>query len=117
MQTDPLEEWRRLTALYAEMGDVEIRELADQINDLTESAQQVLRDEMKKRRLDDEANPSKTPRQIRNSEFDVDGSHSIVDDADEQPDAEKSGSPVEYSWKTPVCECETGEEAWQRSEM
>ena len=51
MPTDPLEEWRRLTALYSEMGDIEIQDLADQINDLTPTAQQVLRDELKKRTL------------------------------------------------------------------
>ena len=49
MQQDPMEEWRNLTALYSEMGDVEIRELADQINDLTDTAKQILRDELKKR--------------------------------------------------------------------
>ena len=29
MQQDPMEEWRRLTTLYGEMGDLEIRELVD----------------------------------------------------------------------------------------
>jgi hypothetical protein len=46
MQPDPVEEWRHLTALYIEMGDLEIRELATQINDLTETAKQILRDEL-----------------------------------------------------------------------
>ena len=49
MQSDPMEEWRRLTALYSEMGDIEIRDLAAQINDLTPTAQQIFRDEIKKR--------------------------------------------------------------------
>jgi len=56
MPTDPVEEWRRLSALYNEMGDIEIQELADQINDLTPTAQDVLRNELKKRRISTEAN-------------------------------------------------------------
>ena len=48
MQEDPMEEWRRLTALYGEMGDIEIRELTSQINNLMPIAQQILRDELKK---------------------------------------------------------------------
>ena len=42
MPQDPIEEWRRLTTLYSEMGDIEIQELAGQINDLTSNAQQIL---------------------------------------------------------------------------
>ena len=49
MPQTPVEEWRRLSALYSEMGDIEIEDLADQLNDLTPTAQQVLRDELKKR--------------------------------------------------------------------
>ena len=44
MPVDPLEEWRRLSALYSEMGEIEIRDLVAQINDLTPTAQQILRD-------------------------------------------------------------------------
>jgi hypothetical protein len=51
MQTDPAEEWRRLTRLYSEMGDIEIEDLADQIDNLTSTAQDVLREELKKRGL------------------------------------------------------------------
>src|SRR5579871_5916657 len=54
MQQDPMEEWRRLTALYGEMGDLEIHELTGQINDLTPNAQQILRDELKKRGISSE---------------------------------------------------------------
>ncbi len=48
---DPAEQWRQLTALYAEMGDTELRELKSSFEDLTELAQGVLRDELKKRAL------------------------------------------------------------------
>ena len=49
MQIDPMAEWTRLTQLYGEMGDLELRELDPR--DLTEVAQQVLRDELRKRGL------------------------------------------------------------------
>jgi hypothetical protein len=48
---NPADEWRHLTALYEEMGDTELLELKTSLEDLTEVAQGVLRDEMKKREL------------------------------------------------------------------
>jgi hypothetical protein len=109
MQADPVEEWRRLSALYSEMGDVEIHELADQINDLTPSAQNVLRDELKKRGLLEDqpaghAFASLSPQHARDrrtvSHFapasaEVDGS---IEEVEEE-------TPVEFSWKTLLCEC------------
>jgi hypothetical protein len=51
MQSDSAAEWERLTRLYGEKSDEELLELAEDFGNLTETAQQVLRDEMKKRRL------------------------------------------------------------------
>ena len=51
MQESPDQEWRRLGKHYAEMYDEELLELARDYKDLTETAQLVLRDEMKKRGL------------------------------------------------------------------
>ena len=48
---NPADEWQHLTALYADMGDTELLELKASLEDLTEVAQGVLRDEMKKRDL------------------------------------------------------------------
>jgi hypothetical protein len=48
---DPVEEWRRLNVLYSEMGDGELLELRTAFADLTEVAQGVLRNEMKRRKL------------------------------------------------------------------
>jgi len=56
---NPADEWRHLTALYAEMGDTELLELKASLGDLTEMAQGVLRDEMKKRELWDLPLPQK----------------------------------------------------------
>ena len=109
MPTDPVEEWRRLSALYSEMGDIEIQELADQINDLTPSAQNVLRDELKKRgllenRSANSAFDSLSPRHAKNgrmvSHF-VPASPEGVESIDEM----EEDNTVEFSWKTLLCEC------------
>lgn len=51
MRESPDQEWRRLGEHYAGMYDEELLELARDYKNLTEMAQQVLRDEMKKRGL------------------------------------------------------------------
>ena len=53
MQADPIAEWQRLTEHYREMSDEELGELACDFDDLTETAQQVLRSEMRSRGLGD----------------------------------------------------------------
>jgi hypothetical protein len=57
MQIDPAQEWQRLTAEYRQKGEIELRELARDYADLTPTAQEVLRSEMRSRGLDDPAAP------------------------------------------------------------
>jgi hypothetical protein len=59
MGTDPVKEWQRLSQLYAEKSDHELTELSASFHDLTEIAQQVLQDELKRRGLNapDETTP------------------------------------------------------------
>ncbi|MFZ0394194.1 MAG: hypothetical protein WCF17_21135 [Terracidiphilus sp.] len=57
MQESPDQEWRRLTGHYAGMYDGELLELTHDYKSLTEMAQQVLRDEMKKRGLGEPLSP------------------------------------------------------------
>jgi hypothetical protein len=109
MPQDPLEEWRRLTTLYAEMGDIEIQDLADQINDLTPAAQQILRDEMKKRGIADGQSarpgfPSFSPGVVRDSRA---LSHFVPASAGTEESVEEldEDTPLEFSWKTLLCEC------------
>jgi hypothetical protein len=52
------QQWRQLTAHYAQMWDDELLNLAADYKDLTEMAQQVLRDEMRKRNLGDPTAPA-----------------------------------------------------------
>ena len=110
MQTNPTEEWQRLSSLYREMGDIELGELAAGIGDLTEIAQQVLRDELKKRGLP-ETPPPIEDRAV--SYLAHDAQWDSVDDTPEQTDSDQGGSAREYTWKTPLCECDTSKEAWQ----
>ena len=119
MQTDPVEEWRRLSALYSEMGDVEIEELADQINDLTPAAQDVLREELKKRGLTTEPNaPPVTPVSVSGNRAEV----YWLKEADTAAAAQLEGSEedvptVDYTWKVALCRCESLDEAAARCEM
>lgn len=118
MQTDPMEEWRRLTALYGAMGDVAIRELADQINDLTPNAQQILRDEIKMRGLNDRGSaavePTVAPRKNPDAMIHWEPANYMYEFS-QLPD--DNGGPREYTWKTELRICDTPQEAWQVGKM
>jgi ribosomal protein L37AE/L43A len=107
-------EWQRLTQLYREMGDGELEELYAGKGDLTEVAQQVLRDEIRKRGLDGLSGPSTEPRQAGNFGASTWGTGNDAEAGGDS--AEESDQPVEYTWKTPLCEREDREETWQIQE-
>lgn len=65
MFASPDKEWRRLTEHYAGMYDEELLNLARDSKDLTEMAQQVLRDEIKKRGLGDPTAPRPKPASLQ----------------------------------------------------
>jgi len=102
MQTDPVEESRRLAALYAEMGNIEIQELAHQINDLTPAAQVVLRDELKKRGVTD---PQFAPKRNISHSRTLTHFTPASEEVDESIEEIDEDTSVEYSWKTLLCEC------------
>lgn len=111
MQSDPSEEWQRLTTLYGEMGDIEIRELAAGIDDLTDVAKQVLRDELKKRGLPENPSailnlPDSRDLGDRRWEYTENGPDQMFGEE------EDSNQNAEFTWKTPLCECNTSKEAW-----
>jgi hypothetical protein len=104
MQRDTFTDWQSLTQLYSEMGDGELYELDADIHDLTEVAQQVLRDEMKKRGLSRSGAPDGEPNA---------GTHTAAPQWDRNADSpigedgsEGSGPQHEYTWKTLLCECD-----------
>ena len=124
MHDDPARYWQDLTANYRRMSDGELLELAEKPEDLTEVAQQVLRDEMKLRKLD-EAQPSFASRgqaPVRNEgrrhsaggEFRDDHIPSEFEPADLDADEDEGDeSAVDYTWKTLLCDCESSDRAWQ----
>jgi hypothetical protein len=111
MPTNPIEEWQRLSALYREMGDVEIGELADGIDDLTEVAQQALRDELKKRGLFEAPAVQDLPGVVNQAAAVHYEPSSYRYEFPDSGGKGETDSPREYTWKTELCECETTEEA------
>jgi hypothetical protein len=115
MQINPMEEWQRLTEVYREKYDEELLELAADSADLTEVAQQVLRDEMKKRGLElprAAAVPQKQP--DRAAELRQEPAADPADTEDAEQDNE---FPREFTWKTLLCRCGEREQALQICEM
>jgi hypothetical protein len=108
MFDDNIANWQSLTDLYGEMGDQELLELDAQLGDLTELAQQVLRDEMKKRGLSRQRLADNEPKPIERigaPQWDDGSDSSMADDETEDRDR-----PIEYTWKTLLCECTEREE-------
>src|ERR1700676_4705769 len=121
MQDDPFRYWQDLTENYRQMSDGELLELAAKPEDLTDVARQVLRDEMRKRRLNESRPPDVptrstfTPRRatvpimtpLTNPDLDVPDSEEAEED---------DASSQDYTWKTLLCECSEREQALQLSE-
>ena len=109
MFEDTIADWQSLTKLYGEMSDGELLELDAQLGDLTEMAQQVLRDEMKKRGLNRPRPADNAPKPIESFAA-LQGEYGTLSPMDEG-EAGQSDQPHEYTWKTLLCECINGEEA------
>ncbi len=137
MQSDPIAEMQRLTAHYRELSDDELRDLAANLADLTETAQQALRTEMQSRGLrlaapDPLTDPHADPLRATNSPIASNAPHVppatyessaptqnltrsffafrpdiVPDTPDTGAEPAESDSPVDYTWKTPLCECDT----------
>lgn len=131
MQIDPVLEWQRLTEEYRRKSSGELRELARDFADLTPTAQQALRSETQSRGLGDperlpsapaiQSAPKALPQAplplgntsgAGNSMGGVFGARTpeLAPDAP-APDGEDDGAPHEYTWKTPLCNCDSRDEA------
>jgi hypothetical protein len=130
MPASPDQQWRQLTALYAQMWDDELLNLAAGYNDLTDMAKQVLRDEIRKRNLGDPSAPavqpqgdsttiSSTPRKI----YDILASpvvpYVVPDGGAAIPAVPGQGDDDqhEYTWKIRLCDCDDLLQAQQLSEV
>ena len=122
MQNDPFVERQRLSELYSKMYDDELINLAIDATDLTATAQEVLRQEMRNRGLGEPQEAIKAraipePRPERRASMrgvQADASQIILDS--KTPGEDSPGSQ-EYTWKTSLCECETTGQARQLSEV
>ncbi|MGC2635602.1 MAG: hypothetical protein WA294_00375 [Acidobacteriaceae bacterium] len=121
MRPNPAEEWQRLTKLYGEMSDGELEEVANDFANLTETAQPILRDEMKKRGLGDPASASQPAASARPVFGGWRAAPSEKSDEDDSPSDDSGDDTAEgrstYTWKTDLCARDTYEEAWQVAEM
>jgi hypothetical protein len=106
---DQVKEWQRLTTLYSGKNDDELGELAEQFEDLTDTAQQTLRDELKKRGLNLPGEDRPAPSGIRPAK-----TFGAIDLSPERPEPESTmpaSGRSEYSWKVMLCECGELEDA------
>ena len=113
MQINPAEEWQQLTQHYHEKFDGELEDLACNIDDLTETARAVLRNEMKNRGL---AMPGEraAAEQPAASRFPSSvGPDSFTGQSGNPAGEEPDDLPRDYTWKTPLCECDTAGQARQ----
>ncbi len=136
MQIDPMQEWLRLTKEYRAKGDVELLEIYRDFADLTDVAQRVLAAELRSRGLDkkiaeekeaaakvDRFASSQPPLPILERAEEAVQSRVLGNNATEPVPDEKEvaenedDAPVEYTWKTALCECEEREQAYQIREV
>ena len=112
----------RFSELSRDKSDEELRELASDFADLTEIAQHVLRNEMRKRGKGDPAahpaakNLEVIPSTESNPEATIHLEPQSPED-DSEVDQQNTDQPHEYTWKTLLCECDDQQEAWQLSEV
>ncbi len=124
MQIDPVAEWQRLTEFYRAKGDEELLELAEDFGNLTETAQDVLKTELRSRGLSLPGRPTQQPsfqtEAPRDTRFassvdpDVFRSRDVGSNGDEDGNADRDeDEPHEFTWKTPLCEAGDSAEAFE----
>ncbi|HWG22199.1 MAG TPA: hypothetical protein VG225_16865 [Terracidiphilus sp.] len=120
MQESLDQQWRRLTAYYAGLWDEELLNVAADYKDLTEMAQQVLRDEMKRRGLGNPSAIQEPPSSAALPPSSPAAVHWIAQGSLREPESalpeDGDEQPREYTWKVPLCDCEDQEQARQMAE-
>jgi hypothetical protein len=121
MEINPAEDWQRLTEHYREMSGGELEELAADIADLTETAREVLRTELRNRGLREpgaagEAWQSSDRLSAHRWAGSVNPDTGEIESKGQDGD-EEGYSPQEFTWKTLLCECDDRAQAWQIYEV
>jgi hypothetical protein len=113
---DATKEWQRLQARYAAMGDEELMGLREDYNSLTDVAQEILRDELRKRKMPDptagdDPGSAEQPHRLDalSTEADESGPDLLNDDG--TPQTTRS-----YTWKTTLATFPNAEDAWMANE-
>ena len=117
---DIVTEWQRLTKYYSERNDEELLELAADFEGLTEVAQGVLRDELKRRALPP---PEKISAQLSSKRrekskgaspgkaSDLFGDSNLNPILPQEEEETEESSVSDYTWKVVLCECNEREDA------
>jgi hypothetical protein len=117
MQGNPIEEWQRLTEHYRGISNEELLGLAAEFADLTPTAQEALRGEMRTRGLGDPLAAKQSPpstNRLTAPQLDPGGDFGLESDPSlHNHSDEENSSSHDYTWKTQLCECESTEQAWQ----
>ncbi len=114
MQVNPIEEWQRLTEHYRGISDEELLELAGDFADLTQTAREALRGEMRTRGLGDPLAARHSPNQITTPQLDPRGNFGLESDPSlHDVEDRNDDSAHDFTWKTQLCECESSEQARQ----
>ena len=121
-QEDPVRYWKDLTANYRQMSDGELLQLSENPEELTEIARQVLRDEMKLRKLETGRSPvtGRLPDPVPRRQVDLVSGNPLYlreDSSDTAAVDDVQFPPHEYTWKTWLCDCESNQHAWQVSAL
>ena len=109
-------EWQRLTEHYRQISDEELCELAADLADLTPTAQDALRQELRSRGLGEPKTALQTL--VARNKTEAASALQQAEEGVRQPaEEEQAGPSVAYTWKTPLCGCDDQEQAWQISEV
>jgi hypothetical protein len=116
MHDNPAADWQALTENYRRMFDEELLRLGDDIGDLTPVAQEALRAELKNHGLGEPGAERPEPQQTKRHASTID-SDAGADRADEFDGSEEDEPSHAFTWKTPLCDCESEEQALGICEM
>jgi hypothetical protein len=119
MQINPAEDWHSLTEHYRSMLDGELEQLAESMGDLTETAQQVLRSEMRNRGMSERGTKATAPKPSE-SRIPERWASTVKPDAgvrrSNEVEQDEDSAQRDYTWKTLLCECGSAEQALQLRE-
>jgi ribosomal protein L37AE/L43A len=121
MHDNPAADWHSLAEHYRSMYDEELQSLADDFDNLTTTAQQVLLSELSNRGLPAPGAKSAAATRPGSSAALRWASgadpEAVAGQSSDAVESDEDDQPKEFTWKTLLCECETTDQAYQIREM